>query len=441
MDDILSASEGFEVPLAFLTSLGIGLLLGLQRQRTPSAKAGLRTFALVAVLGTVAGLIADITAEAWVISAGLVLVGVMIIAAYRHDDPLASAPSPARGEEGAETPREGAEADSGTTTVVAVLLCYGLGVMVWYGQSQLAAAIAIVATALLQFKAELHGLTERLSRHDVTSILQFGVLSFIVLPLLPDEGYGPYGALNPYHIWLMVVLVSGISLAGYLALRLLGGRQSMLLVGLSGGLVSSTATTLVFARQARQQPGLADLSGAIIAVSSLMVLVRLMVVCAVVAPAAIGIVLALFGGALLVGVAPLAWRLRAPVGRTGFKVPDLGNPAQLHIAIGFGVLFAIVLLGAAWLSQRIGSEGLYALALASGPIDMDAITLSTLRLFADGRITAQVAATAIGLAYLAATAFKVVIVAVAGDRRLFKSWGAVLAAPAAAVAVGLALLA
>jgi uncharacterized membrane protein (DUF4010 family) len=356
-----------------------------------------------------------------VISAGLVLVGLMIIAAYRQDD-------------------EGPEADSGTTTVVAVLLCYGLGVMVWYGQSQLAAAIAIVATALLQFKAELHGLTERLSRQDLTSILQFGVLSFIILPLLPDEGYGPYGALNPYHIWLMVVLVSGISLAGYLALRLLGGRQSMLLVGVSGGLVSSTATTLVFARQARQQPGLADLGGAIIAVSSLMVLVRLMVVCAVVAPGAVAAAIPLFGGALLLGAAPVAWRLRAPLDRPGFKLPELGNPAQLRIALGFGALYAIVLTGAAWISAQAGSGGLYGLALASGLVDIDAITLSSLGLLRNGRIGVVVAVTAIGLAYLAATGFKLLVVAVAGDRRMLKRWGGVLAVPAVAVAVGLLLL-
>jgi uncharacterized membrane protein (DUF4010 family) len=421
MGDILNASEGFEIPLAFLTSLGIGLLLGLQRQRTPGAKAGLRTFALVAVFGTVSGLIADITAESWVISAGLVLIGLMIIAAYHQDE-------------------DGPEADSGTTTVVAVLLCYGLGVMVWHGQSQLAAAIAIVATALLQFKAELHGLTERLSRQDVTSVLQFGVLSFIILPLLPNEGYGPYGALNPYHIWLMVVLVSGISLAGYLALRLLGGRQSLLLVGVSGGLVSSTATTLVFARQARVQPDLADVSGAIIAVSSLMVLVRLIVVCAVVAPAAIAVMLPVLGGALLIGVAPVAYRLRALAARPDFKVPDLGNPAQLRIAVGFGALFAIVLVGSAWLSDRAGSEGLYGLALVSGMVDIDAITLSSLGLFRDGKVGITVAATAIGLGYVAATAFKLMIIAMAGDRRILKAWGAVLATPAAALIAGLLML-
>ena len=137
----------------------------------------------------------------------------------------------------------------GTTTILAALLCYGLGVMTWYGQSQLAVAIGITATALLQFKTELHGFSEKLSRQDVTSILQFGVLgvlTFIILPLLPDRGYGPHDALNPYHIWLMVVLVSGVNLVGYLILRLVAARQSVLLAGVAGGLVLSTATTLVY---------------------------------------------------------------------------------------------------------------------------------------------------------------------------------------------------
>ena len=134
----------------------------------------------------------------------------------------------------------------GTTTILAALLCYGLGVMTWYGQSQLAVAIGITATALLQFKTELHGFSEKLSRQDVTSILQFGVLTFIILPLLPDRGYGPHDALNPYHIWLMVVLVSGVNLVGYLTLRLVAARQSVRLAGVAGGLVSSTATTLVY---------------------------------------------------------------------------------------------------------------------------------------------------------------------------------------------------
>jgi len=286
MDDILFSSANLHAPLKFLTSLAIGLLLGLQRERTPSAKAGVRTFALVALFGTVSGLIADAADSAWIIAAGLALVGLMIIAAYRRED-------------------EKTEADSGTTTVIALLLCFGLGVMVWHDRSQLAVSVAIVATLLLHFKTELHGLSARLSRQDVASILQFAVLTFIILPLLPDRGIGPYRVLNPHHVWLMVVLVSGVSLIGYLALRLAGTQRSLLLVGAFGGLVSSTATTLVYAREAHARPAMLPIGGAIIVIANLVVLVRLAVMSAVVAPGALLVLLPVLGTGLALGAALL----------------------------------------------------------------------------------------------------------------------------------------
>jgi uncharacterized membrane protein (DUF4010 family) len=189
--------EALHTPLQFMTSLAIGLPLGLERQRNPIAKAGLRTCALAALFGTVCGLLAQTTATPWMMAAGLLVTGAMIIAAYAG-----------------ETLPEG---ESGTTTVIAVLLCYGFGVMVWYGHTQYAVGLAIAATVLLHFKTELHGFSDRLVPDDISSMLQFSVPTFIVLPLLPNRGYGPYQVqvFNPHHLWLMVVLISGVSLAGY----------------------------------------------------------------------------------------------------------------------------------------------------------------------------------------------------------------------------------
>ena len=422
MDEILLSSEELGAPLKFLTSLAIGLLLGLQRERTPSAKAGLRTFALVALFGTASGLIADAAQSTWIIAASLVLVGLMIIAAYRH--------------EGDRT-----EADSGTTTVIAVLLCFGLGVMVWYDRSQLAVAVAIVATVLLHFKTELHGFSERLSQQDLASILQFAVLTFIVLPLLPDRGFDPYGVLNPHHIWLMVVLISGVSLAGYLALHLVGPGKSLLLVGTFGGLVSSTATTLVYAREGRAQPALAPIGSVIIAIANLVVLARLAVISAVVAPGAVYVTLPVFGCGLVLGAVPLFKRLRAAMTTPERKALDVSNPTQLHVALGFGAIYAIVLVGSAWLSERAGSQGLYAVAVVSGLVDVDAITLSSLNLFAGGGVTAAVAVTAIGIAYLAAVAFKLAVVLVIGGIDLLRRVALALLAPALGIVAGLLLFA
>jgi uncharacterized membrane protein (DUF4010 family) len=422
MDGAFASWAGLGTPFKFLTSLAIGLLLGLQRERTPSAKAGLRTFALVALFGTASGLIAQAAGSAWIIAAGLMLVGLMIISAYLH-------------------PGDAPEADSGTTTMIAVVLCYGLGVMVWYDQSQLAVSIAIVATALLHFKTELHGFTERLSREEVASILQFAVLSFVVLPLLPDQGYGPYRVLNPYHIWLMVVLVSGVGLAGYLALRMLGAGRSLPLVGVFGGLVSSTATTLVYARQGRVLPAMATSGGVIIAIANLVVLARLAVICSVVAPGTIPVVLPVLAGGAVLGAVPLALRLRKRLHQQDVEMPPLSNPTQLRVALGFGAIYAAVLVGSAWLSGRAGAEGLYAMALVSGFVDIDAITLSSLSLYNGGKTVAAVVATAIGIAYAANVVLKLGVLLAVGGRGMFKDCLPALLAPVTGIAAGLLLFA
>ena len=158
----------------YLAAVALGLLMGLERERNPSAKAGLRTFALTALFGAMAAHLADKTASPWLIAAGLLLAGGMMIAAY------------------ARQPTE--DGDPGTTTVSAILVCYGLGVLCWLNELQLAAMLGIGATVLLYFKAELHGISQTLTRRDLISMLQFAVLSLIVLPLLPNQGYGPYAA-------------------------------------------------------------------------------------------------------------------------------------------------------------------------------------------------------------------------------------------------------
>jgi uncharacterized membrane protein (DUF4010 family) len=417
MEDLVLSGE-LRVPLQFLTSLGIGLLLGLQRERTPGAKAGLRTFALVAMFGTMTSLIMDAAESAWFGAAGLLLVGLMIISAYHGEKP---------------------ETDSGTTTIIALLLCYGLGAMVWYDRSQLAVSIAIVATVLLQFKTELHGLTARLSQGDVSSILQFAVLTFIILPLLPDKGIGPYAVLNPYHIWLMVVLVSGLSLAGYLVLRFIGTGKSLLLVGMSGGLVSSTATTLVYARHGGRIPSLVPIASTIVLISNLVVLARLAVMGMVVAPAIKGVLLPVLATAMALGLAVLALRPRDVQTSGDFQVPELENPTNMRVALGFGLLYGLILLGSAWTSEQGGSAGLYAIAAVSGLADVDAITLSSLTLLNNGQVQAEVAVRTIAIAFVSATAFKIGALALIGGRAMVMRCGPALIAPLAGLAIGLFL--
>ena len=380
-------SNGIEALPQFLTSLAIGLFIGLERERNPSAKAGLRTFALVAMFGTLMAMLSEKLGSHWLVIAGLVAVAGTIISAYLNDAPEENS-------------------DPGTTTVVALLLSYGLGVLVWSGLSKLAVMLAIGVTALLYFKPELHSFTQRLTRRDLVAVLQFSVLTFIVLPILPNQDFGPYNAFNPYQAWMMVVLISGISLAGYAALHMVGTRYGAPLLGFFGGLVSSTATTMIYAKYSKADQKLIQLAATVIVVASMVVLLRLLVESAVVAFGAVRALLPVFAGGLIAGFAASLYVWRKASRTSELVIPATSNPAELHAAIGFGLLYVLILLGSAWMSDWAGSQGLYAVALVSGLTDVDAITLSSLRLLNLGQLTEHQAVVAITLAFLSNMAFK-----------------------------------
>ncbi len=404
----------------FLTSLAIGLLIGLERERTPSAKAGLRTFALVALFGTLSALLSAKLGSPWLLIAGLLAVAGMIIAAYLnspsgHDRitdqerrSVDSPPPQSNDKNGSVPPSDTRtiENDPGTTTVIALLLCYALGAMIWYGLATLAVMLTIAVTALLYFKPELRGLSQRLTRRDLVAVLQFSVLTFIVLPILPDQNYGPYQAFNPHQAWLMVVLISGISLAGYTALHLVGTRYGAPLLGFLGGLVSSTATTLIYAKHSKGNQAMSYLAASVIVIASMVVLLRLLVVSAVVAYGTLPALLPVLAGGFLFGLAVALYNWRKMTQATELYIPETSNPAELHTAIGFGLLYVVVLLGAAWMADIAGSRGLYVVALVSGLTDVDAITLSSLRLFNLGQLSEYQTVTAIALAFLSNLAFK-----------------------------------
>ncbi len=403
----------------YLVSLAIGLLIGLERERNPSALAGLRTFSLVALAGTLGAMLSEQTGEPWILGAGLLVMGGMMVAAHlkeaRMDDP-------------------------GTTTVAAVVVCYGLGAMVWYEQVHVAVTLAILSTVLLYFKAELKGVAQHLSRRDLLSILQFGVLSLVVLPILPNENYGPYQALNPYQIWWMVVLISGLSLAGYAALRIAGPRHGALLTGIFGGVASSTATTLAFARHARAEQHLLGMSTVVILTANWVVLIRLAVLVGVVAPGLLADMAVVLIAGLICGGGVLLFSLRALGVKATAPELELGNPTELRLAVSFGAIYAGVLFATAWLTDWAGHTGTYGVALVSGLTDVDAITLSSLRLLGLGTLTHHTALTAILLALLANIAFKSGLALMLGGLPLARRVLPGMAATAAGCVAGYALL-
>lgn len=421
-----TTGEGLERLPDLLTSLAIGLLIGLERERKPSARAGLRTFALVGLLGCVCAVLAQAQGSPWLVVAGLVLVGGMIIASYF---------------DAARSPAGPTQEDPGTTTSAALILCFALGAMVAYGFDRVAVMLAIAATALLYFKPELRGLAQHLERRDLVSILQFAVVSFIILPVLPDRSFGPYHALNLRQTWFMVVLISGVSLAGYLALRIVGRRHGAALLGLFGGLVSSTATTLVYARHGRAHEDLRDISAAVVVLANLVVLARLAVLAAAVSPAVLPSLLPMLGCALLPGMAAVLYRLRRLHGSDEPPMPPISNPTELRTAIVFALMYGFVLLLSAWSHDRAGAAGLYGVALVSGLTDVDPITLSSLRLFGIGSLGAHQAVVSIGLAFLANIAFKLTLTAVVGGTDMLRRCFPGLLATAGGAIAGLAIFA
>jgi uncharacterized membrane protein (DUF4010 family) len=380
----------------FGTSLGIGLLIGLERERKGDSR-GLRTFSLVSLLGTLCAMLSVQLSQPALVPVALLLVGGLSISAYWHDHRRAPEPP--------------------TTSMVAMTVTGGLGILCGLEQTALAVPLAIVVASLLYFKGTLHGIAGRIGGEDLIPVLQFGALTFIVLPLLPDHAYGPNGSLNPHEVWLMVVLVSGVGLAGYLALRLVGQRYGAPLAAIAGGLVSSTATTLVFARHAKAG-GAPALLAQLVLIANLTMLVRLAGMAALVSPRLLPGIATVMGAALAVALGYTAWLRSRALRDAGVPLPEVRNPTDLRVALGFGLAYGLVSLLAAWGTAQLGEGALYAVAAVSGLTDVDAITLSSFRLFDTGRIDARMAVAAIALAVVANLAFKATIAFSAGSRAL-----------------------
>jgi len=383
---------------AFATSLGVGLLIGMERERRPDSAAGLRTFALVSMLGCLFALLGEKTGGPWILAVGLLVISAAMVASNFSS--------------------QQEEQYRGFTSEAAIVITYGLGAAIWFGYATLAVMLAITTTVLLYFKAELRQFSERMTPKDINSILQFAVLSLVILPILPSQDYGPYSAFNPRQIWWMVVLISGLALSGYLALRIIGARHGAALLGIFGGLASSTATTLMFSRHARDHADLVRMSAIVILIANVMVMIRLGFVSSVVAPGLAMQIAIVFACGILPGVAMAlyGWKILKDAG--DLPMPEVKNPTELKTAVSFGLLYALVLLASAWLQDIAGNKGLYIVALASGLTDADASVLSTLRMFNLEKISGGEAVIAVTLALAANLVFKIGLVLSIGGGKL-----------------------
>jgi uncharacterized membrane protein (DUF4010 family) len=355
-----------ETPLALqqlLVALLVGLLIGLDRERAEERKkrklfAGVRTFPLIALLGAGLALLGR-QAGYWVLAVGFAGVAAIALLSYQ---------------------RSSRDGNVGATTEVAALLTYVLGALAGVGELLLAGATGVAVAVLLAIKIPLERLSRTMSQEELEGVLELAVISAIVLPLLPDRGYGPWQVWNPFKIWMVVVLVSTVSFAGFVAVRWKGERAGLFWAATLGALVSSTATTVAMAQRSREQPEHGARIAAAAVLASVVMCGRLLVLVAVVrAPLLVRLAPPL-GAMALTGLG-LAFLLGHGKAGDGGGGPDRNsrNPFSLRSAIAFGALFAGILLLVRASEVYLGAKGTLLAALLSGLVDVDAITLALSR--------------------------------------------------------------
>jgi len=392
----------FSVFLPLATSLSIGLLIGIERgwkeryEDEGDRIGGLRTFSLIGLLGGVTGLLSQ-ELSVWILAFALLSVSALAIVAHlldvRHDK------------------------DVGATTAFAMILTFTLSAWAVFGYEIAALGVTVIVTALLGYKPVLHSWLRNLEKKEIFAGIKLLIISVVLLPLLPNQGFGPWNALNPYWIWWMVVLISGLSFVGYIAIRLTGSRFGTLLTAITGGLASSTAVTLSLAQFARQSNQKNIFIAGVLFASSIM-FIRVLIEVSVVNPELLNAlwipIITMFTGILLMG----GWLMFRDQNKSNKsdQALNLKNPFQLGMALKFGVLLAVILVLSEGMLEWYGDEGIYALSILSGLMDVDAITLSLSRM-AENELSPSTATMGIILASATNTVVKGAIFAfIAGFR-------------------------
>lgn len=346
-------------------ALAIGLLIGAERgwqeRNAEEGKrvAGFRTHGLVGVLGGASALLADHLGPFF---PGLVFLGLAALTTTAYVVNLHQ------------------DDDAGITSLIALLLTFVYGALAAIGEVSVAAASAVVTTLILSAKPILHGWLNALGGHELRATIKLLLMSVVVLPILPNQGYGPWQALNPYAIWWMVVLIAGLSFVGYFAVRIAGIRRGMILTGLFGGLASSTALTLHFSRMSRREEASAPLLSMGILLACGTMFPRMLLVASLLNPALFKLLLVPTGAMAVCVFGPAVWFWRSTARVAANVTSPLKNPLEIKTALVFGGLLGLILLFGKALNHWFGEAGILALAAASGVTDVDAITLSLARM-------------------------------------------------------------
>lgn len=388
----------------FAVALVIGVLVGLQREyayQEPDEElfAGVRTFALLGLIGAVAAMAAELLASPLVFIVFALIVGAFLSISYFVDASRGAV---------------------GLTTEAAAVITFLAGALAYWNELVLAVALGVITTVLLSIKLETQRFVEHITREDIYATLKFAVITAIILPVLPNEDFGPppFDIFNPYQIWLLIVLISGLNFIGYVLVKVVGARKGIGLTGLLGGLASSTAVTLTFTQRSTETKNLSRPLALAILVAWTVMFSRLLIEIAAVNADLLPLMWLPVGASVAAGLAYSAYLFFSQRQYEKEEV-QFTNPFNLGPAIKFGLIFAVVLLVSRAAQVYLGNPGLYLSSLVSGLADVDAIALSVaqLSLEANGP-TQEVAVRAIILAAVANTFAKGAIVLAGGSAEL-----------------------
>ena len=344
-------------------ALLIGLLIGLDRERAEARKArevfgGIRTFPLIALAGCVPVLLLGVVGPWLLIVVFMAVAGIELLA-YQ---------------------KAAAEGYVGATTEAAGLATFLLGAVAGAGYLLLAGAGGIVVAVLLVAKPRLEAFSLALTPEELAAVLELAVITVIVLPLLPNRGYGPWGVLNPRDIWMVVVLVAGLSFAGFIAVRVVGEKRGLAITGAIGGLVSSTAVTVAMADRSKESAALERPAAASAVLASTVMAARVAVLAGAVNTGILSRLMPTVLAMMLVG-SLAAWRLARGGAKESIAAGErIRNPFSLRAAATFAVIYGIILVAVHAANVYLGSGGMYAAAALASVADVDAVTIAFTRL-------------------------------------------------------------
>ncbi len=398
----------YELPVSLGLACVAGLLIGFEREQSATERSatgegllgGVRTHPLLSLIGAVAVLLQQelgLPVYLVIFAAVMGMVGVTFFAHVRAGH-------------------------FGMTSEAAALMSFLLGSLSMSHvpfapidqRALFILSLTVVVTLLLSIKRRLHGFVQKVSSEDLFATLKFLLVAVIILPLLPDQTFGPLDVLNPRSIGYMVVLIAGVSFVGYVAIRVRGAGKGMVLTGLVGGLVSSTAVTLASASRARQEPALAGACALAVMAASTIMVGRVLVLTALVQRPLAGMLLVPLGAMMVAGLGVSAWAWHQGM-KSGEAEGQLGvaNPFELSSAFKFALLYAGILMLSKAAHTYLGPQAILLAGALAGTTDVDAITLSMARLSGEG-LSMEIAATTVLIAVASNTVVKAVLAGVTG---------------------------